>query len=144
MEKFSEKDELDKLRENSQLKIYENELKEDTRIDIHNIGDKSKMISQIRSKWLIYWKNEKENIRKIKMKKEAILQSLNKNNKSSILSLKSEDVISHNDIRIKKLNILNENSKFNIEFIERALNIFQDMNYQIGNSIKIYEIMGKI
>lgn len=144
MQNFSENDELDKLRENSQLKLYECELQEDTNIDIHNIGDKSKMISQIRSKWLIYWKNEKENIRKIKQKKETIIQNLNKNTKSSILSLKSEDIASHNDIRIKKLNILMDNSKFNIEFIERALNIFQDMNYQIGNSIKLYEIMGKI
>jgi hypothetical protein len=144
MQNFPENNELDKLRENSQLKLYECELREDTNIDIHNIGDKSKMISQIRSKWLIYWKNEKENIRKIKQKKETIIQNLNKNTKSSILSLKSEDIASHNDIRIKKLNILMDNSKFNIEFIERALNIFQDMNYQIGNSIKLYEIMGKI
>lgn len=144
MENELEQEELNRLRENSQLKIYENELKEDSKIDIHNIGDKSKMVSQIRSKWLIYWKNEKENIRKIKSKKEQILKNINPNTKSSILSLKSEDVISHNDIRIKKLNILNENAKFNVEFIERALNIFQDMNYQIGNSIKIYEITGRV
>ena len=144
MENFDEKTELDKLRENPNLKKYEEELLKDSEINLSNIGDKSKMVSQIRSKWLIYWKNEKDNIRKIKAKKEYILQNLNKNTKSSILSLKSEDIASHNDIRIKKLNILNENSKFNIEFIERALNIFQDMNYQIGNSIKLFEITGKI
>ena len=142
MENFQ--DELDKLRENPNLKKYEEELLTDSEINIQNIGDKSKMVSQIRSKWLIYWKNEKDNIRKIKAKKEYILKNLNKNSNNSILSLKSEDIASNNDIRIKKLNILNENSKFNIEFIERALNIFQDMNYQIGNSIKIFEITGKI
>jgi hypothetical protein len=137
-------DNTESLIVNENLRQYEMELIEDTTIDIHNIADKSKMISQLRSKWLLYWKQEKENLQKAKLKKEKLLKSLTKNSNSSILSLKSENTLSQNDNRIKNLNIYQENTKFNLEFIERALNIFQDMNYQIGNCIKIYDIMGKI
>ena len=58
----------------------------------------------------------------------------------SVLRLKSEEKIIENDETFKKLNLAQKNTKDNIDFIERALEIMQNLSFQIKNTIEIMKL----
>lgn len=139
MEDFIDK-KLKSFHDNEDLNNYTKELNEDMKITKMNIHEKSLMVSSLRVKWLNYYFKEKENFQRIKKAKDTILKSKIGNNNNSILKMKSEDIISENDERIKKLNILYERVKTNIDFLERAMNILNDFGFQIKNCIDLYKL----
>lgn len=139
MEDFIDK-KLKSFHDNEDLNNYTKELNEDMKITKMNIHEKSLMVSSLRVKWLNYYFKEKENFQRIKKAKDTILKSKIGNNNNSILKMKSEDIISENDKRIKKLNILYERVKTNIDFLERAMNILNDFGFQIKNCIDLYKL----
>ena len=139
MEDFIDK-KLKSFHDNEDLNNYTKELNEDMKITKMNIHEKSLMVSSLRVKWLNYYFKEKENFQRIKKAKDTILKSKIGNNNNSILKMKSEDIISENDERIKKLNILYERVKTNIEFLERAMNILNDFGFSIKNCIDLFKL----
>ena len=97
--------ELKELSDNPDMNNYFRELYEDMKLTRNNITDKSLKVSVYQVKWLNKLKKEEEKLRIANEKKDLILKSKLKNNVSkSALPLKSEDIISNNDDRIKKLN----------------------------------------
>lgn len=130
------------LKDNSQLNKYIRELKEDLKITLSNIREKSMTVSEIRAKWLNYYHVEKENLERIKRAKEKILkQKMGEvKNKDSVLRLKSEESIAKNDETVQKLNKLAENTKSTINYLEYAQNILNDFGWNIRNSIEILKM----
>ena len=128
--------------ENLELNKYTKELAEDVSLDVSNLREKSLLISTIRAKWLGYYMKEKENLQRIQNLKTKIIKSkmADPANNTSILRLKSEESISQNDERIQKLNRMNNSTKENIDFIERAMNILSDYVWQIKNAIEILKL----
>lgn len=128
--------------ENDDLNNYTRELDNDMKLTKMNIHEKSLMVSSLRVKWLNYYFKEKENLQRIKKAKDKILKAKLGNIKvsTSVLKMKSEDVLSENDEQIRKLNAMNERVKTNIEFLERAMNILNDFGFSVRNCIDLYKL----
>ena len=128
--------------ENDDLNNYTRELNNDMKLTKMNIHEKSLMVSSLRVKWLNYYFKEKENLQRIKKAKDKILKAKLGNSKvsTSVLKMKSEDVLSENDEQIRKLNAMNERVKTNIEFLERAMNILNDFGFSVRNCIDLYKL----
>lgn len=126
---------------NKQLKIYISELNSDVKISNNNLHEKSLMCSSLWAKWLQYLFHEKENYDKtVELKQKIIKNKINFKVQDSVLRLKSEEKLIENDETLKKLNLVQKNTKDNIEFIERALEIMQNLSFQIKNTTEIMKL----
>jgi hypothetical protein len=127
--------------DNPDMTRYIKELKEDLVLNQRNLKEKSLMVSALKSKWLNYYFLEKSNLKRIKAKRDEIIRSkLSTGVQKSILPLKNTEKIANEDENVKKLDILNERVKSNIDFLERAMNIINDFSYSIRNSIDILKL----
>ena len=127
------------VQNNKDLSKYISEFNDDIALNLHNIREKSLMVSTIRAKWLGYYMAEKENLKKIQKLKTSILNK-KVNTGSSVLRLKNEETLEKEDENLKKLNVLNDYTKENIDFIERAMNIVADFGFSIKNTIEIMKL----
>lgn len=126
---------------NPDLKRYCEELKVDSALSVMNLKEKSLMVSTIRSKWLQYLFQERENLTRIKETKQLILESkLKSSPNASVLRLKNEDTISQNDEKIQKLNKMQKCVETNIDFIEQARSQLAELNWQVKNSIELLKL----
>lgn len=130
------------LNNNEELNNLIKEFNDDVEINIHNIRDKSFLVSTIRAKWLARYFKEKENLERIKKAKAKILQNKvsDLETKSSVLRLKNETIVSQNDETIQKLNNLAKLTQDNIEFIERGFSILDTFGLSIKNIIEILKL----
>ena len=127
--------------DNPDMTKYIRELKEDLILNQRNLKEKSLMVSALKSKWLNYYFLEKSNLKRIKNKRDEIIKSkLSSNVQKSILPLKNTEKIANEDENVKKLDLLNDRVKANIDFLERAMNIINDFSYSIRNSIDIIKL----
>lgn len=131
-----------KIEGNPDLTNYMREFKEDNIVTERNLREKSLTCNSIRAKWVNYYFKEKDNLKRIKAKKDERLKNklASNPNKNSVLRMKSEDVLSQNDEVIQKLNILNERVKENISFIEHAMNVLKDLGFTIKNTYDIIKM----
>lgn len=124
------------------LDSYVKEFNDDIRINLSNLREKSMLVSSIRSKWLMYFFKERENLDKIKTKKSEVLEKklTDFSGNVSILKQKQEEDVSKNSKTIKLLNKLESDTKACLDYIEYAMNILNDFNFQIKNSIDILKL----
>lgn len=130
------------IKDNVDLKNYIQELNDDIHLSISNLREKSLSVSAIRAKWLAYYFKEKENLERIKKAKAKIISQKTTGIKlnDSVLRMKSEEKIVKEDENVKKLNILSENTKANIDYIERCFNILDDFGFSIKNAIECMKL----
>lgn len=130
------------LKDNEELNKLIVEFNDDVELNIHNIREKSFLVSTIRAKWLSKYFKEKENLERIKKAKSKILQQKTSNSQTqeSILRLKNEIAVSQNDETIKKLNRMAKITQDNIEFIERSFSILDNISFNIKNVIEILKL----
>ena len=121
------------IKANQVLSNYIKELQDDVKLSEYTLREKSLMCSSLWAKWISYLYLEKDNLQRIADTKPKILKV-----QDSVLRLKSEEKISEKDENLKKLNVLSKQTQDNIDFIEHALNIFQQFGYNIKN---VYEIL---
>lgn len=143
MEKISSEDfaKNKTVKENKYLASYIEQFNSDVKLTMENLREKSLTCSAIWAKWLQFLFYEKENLEKaIKLKQEIIQKKTATNIQDSVLRLKSEEKLVANDENIKKLNLIQKNTKDNIDYIERALNILQNFGFQIKNTTDIIKI----
>ena len=128
------------IKANQVLSTYIKELQDDVKLSEYTLREKSLMCSSLWAKWISYLYLEKDNLQRIADTKQKILKKQMQANKvqDSVLRLKSEEKISEKDENLKKLNVLSKQTQDNIDFIEHALNIFQQFGYNIKN---VYEIL---
>lgn len=127
------------IQDNPDLTNYVRMLHEDMTLTQSNLKEKSLTVSTIRAKWLNYYFLEKNNLKRIRTKKEEILKEKSGLGQS-VLKMKSDDRISAIDPRIKTLDELSERVKSNMDFLERAMNILNDFPFAIKNSIDIIKL----
>lgn len=126
---------------NPDMNKYILELRDDLSLSQMNLKEKSLTVSAIRTKWLNYYFLEKNNLKRIKSKKDEIIKSkMGSNVQKSILPMKNVDKISQEDETIKKLDSMSEMVRNNIDFLERAMNILNDFPFTIKNSIDILKL----
>jgi len=143
MEEFSDSQVFSpkEISNNPDMNRYILELRDDLTLTQMNLKEKSLSVSAIRTKWLNYYFLEKSNLKRIKAKKDEILKSkLSAGVGKSVLPLKNMDKVSQEDENIRKLDIMNEAVKSNIDFLERAMNILNDFPFAIKNSIDILKL----
>lgn len=58
----------------------------------------------------------------------------------SLLRMKSEDKMSENDDKVKKLNELQKSTQDCIDYIERALNILNSFGFNIKNALEALKL----
>ena len=128
------------IKSNQVLSDYIKELQEDVKLNEYSLREKSLMCSSLWAKWISYLYLEKDNLQRIAEMKQKILKKQMATSKvqDSVLRMKSEEKISEKDENMKKLNILSKQTQDNIDFIEHALNIFQQFGYNIKN---VYEVL---
>ena len=138
----SEKDKTIEIKSNQVLSKYIKELQNDVKLSTYNLREKSLMCSSMWAKWISYLYLEKDNLQRIADMKQKILKKQMQCNKmqDSVLRLKSEEKLSENNDNIKKLNELSKQTQDNIDFIEHALNIFQQFGYNIKNTYEILKL----
>lgn len=129
------------VKQNKILANYISELTEDVNLTIQNLREKSLMCGSIWAKWLSYLFHEKENLdRAIKLKQQILKKKSASNISDSVLRMKSEDKLLENDENLKKLAILQQQTKDNIDYIERALTILSNFGFQIKNTTDILKL----
>lgn len=133
--------EVKEISDNPDMNKYILELRDDLSLTQMNIKEKSLMVSAIRTKWLNYYFLEKDNLKRIKSKRESIIKSkLGTSANKSILPMKNTDYICQEDETIKKLDKMSERVRNNIDFLERAMNILNDFPFTIKNSIDLLKL----
>lgn len=133
--------EIKEISDNPDMNKYILELRDDLSLTQMNIKEKSLMVSAIRTKWLNYYFLEKDNLKRIKSKRESIIKSkLGTSANKSILPMKNTDSICQEDETIKKLDKMSERVRNNIDFLERAMNILNDFPFTIKNSIDLLKL----
>lgn len=133
--------EVKEISDNPDMNKYILELRDDLSLTQMNIKEKSLMVSAIRTKWLNYYFLEKDNLKRIKSKRESIIKSkLGTSANKSILPMKNTDFICQEDETIKKLDKMSERVRNNIDFLERAMNILNDFPFTIKNSIDLLKL----
>jgi hypothetical protein len=133
--------EVKEISDNPDMNKYILELRDDLSLTQMNIKEKSLMVSAIRTKWLNYYFLEKDNLKRIKSKRESIIKSkLGTSANKSILPMKNTDSIYQEDETIKKLDKMSERVRNNIDFLERAMNILNDFPFTIKNSIDLLKL----
>ena len=126
---------------NPDMNRYIRELRDDMTLTHTNLKEKSLTVSAIRTKWLNYYFLEKNNLKRIKAKREQIVKAkLGSGVGKSVLPLKNTDIISQEDENVKKLDAMSEIVRNNIDFLERAMNILNDFPFTIKNSIDILKL----
>ena len=126
---------------NQDMNRYILELRDDLTLTQMNLKEKSLTVSAIRTKWLNYYFLEKNNLKRIKSKKDEIIKSkLGSGIHKSILPMKNTDKISQEDETVRKLDVMADIVKNNIDFLERAMNILNDFPFTIKNSIDLLKL----
>lgn len=142
MESVDQKSRKIEIKTNQVLNNYTKELAEDVKLSEYNLREKSMSCSSLWAKWISYLFVEKENLQRIAEMKQKIMKKKMSENKNSdsILRMKSEEKLSENDENIKKLNVLSKQTQDNIDFIERALNVFANFGFQIKNITDVLKL----
>lgn len=129
------------LKTNDVLQNYIKELLDDVQLTEFNLKEKSLLCSSIWAKWISYLFLEKENLQRILDAKTKIIKAkTNSNVKDSILRLKSEEKISENDEKIKRLNEMYKQTQDCIDYIERSLNILSNFGFSIKNTTEVLKL----
>jgi len=123
--------------ENKLLAKLGTELMDDIQVTLINVRDKSMLVSSIRAKWVMKFFREKEQLKKLKQAKEALIQQGTDSLQTTDISartmskLRLNEKVMENNPKFKKLNILLDQQSEVIQFMEYALNIVSDFNFTV-------------
>ena len=127
---------------NKELSKYIEELENDVKLTEFNLREKSLLASSLWSKWLSYLFLEKSNLDKIQLAKtKCINQNMSEDQvQDSVLGKKNEENLLANNDTLKQLNSYAKMTQSNIDFIERALQIWSNFGFQIKNTIEVLKL----
>jgi hypothetical protein len=125
------------------LNEYINELKQDCVIDEINLKESSLMLPAKKAKWVARLILEKNNLNRLEKDRKNLTGKL-------IKLLKEESVATLSNVVLKthaekheeviKIDQKIEESKNNIDFLERVEKIMSSMSFDIGNIIKVVQL----
>jgi hypothetical protein len=123
---------------------YQEEIKEDTRIDQLNLMEKQLMLPAIKHKWvarLFENKRTRNSLeRKKKELKEEVLKSFQKNGVPTGIPKSALDEKIESSESIQKINQDIEDISTLIQYLEKVETIFKSMTYDIKNITEISKL----
>jgi hypothetical protein len=125
------------------LNEYINELKQDCIIDEINLKESSLMLPAKKAKWVARLILEKNNLNKLEKDKKNLTGKLIKLLKEESVATLSNAVLKNHAEKheeVIKIDQKIEESKNNIEFLERVEKIMSSMSFDIGNIIKVVQL----
>lgn len=127
----------------SKLEKYQQEAREDCKVDLVNIQDKQLSLPNIKHKWVARLINEKQNIKKLKTHKEIEIQKLCKriSDTSSVqLSRVTLENTAEKHESIKKIQEDIEDTQNCIEYLEKLEKVFTSMTWDLKNAIELMKM----
>lgn len=117
------------------------ELMEDIHVNLMNVRDKSMLVSTIRTKWVMKFFREKEQLVKLKAAKEKMIKKgvselhISDSTSRTMSKLRIEEKVESEDATIKRLNSLISKQSEVLQFMEYALNIVADFNFTVKHAL---------
>ena len=128
-------------RQESPAIAYSNELKEDLKLTLSNLREKSLTTSSMKAKWIGYMAKEKEALaRLVSLRAEYQKGLLAKSKGSNAFDkLKNANV---EDETLKKIDRTRKNIELSIEVISQAISSLSEFGYNIKNAIDVIKLNG--
>lgn len=120
---------------------YSNELKDDLKLTLSNLREKSLTTSSMKAKWVGYMAKEKEALQKLVTLRSEYQKSLLAKNKgnSALDKLKS---VNQDDETLKKIDQTRKNVELSLEVIAQAITALSEFGYNIKNAIEVIKLNG--
>ena len=120
---------------------YSNELKEDLKLSLSNLREKSLTTSSMKAKWIGYMAKEKEALTKLVSLRAEYQKKLLANTKgnNAFDKLKSANV---EDETLKKIDATRKNIELSLEVISQAITALSEFGYNIKNAIEVIKLNG--
>ena len=120
---------------------YSNELKDDLKLTLSNLREKSLTTSSMKAKWVGYMAKEKEALQKLVTLRSEYQKSLLTKNKgnSALDKLKS---VNQDDETLKKIDQTRKNVELSLEVIAQAITALSEFGYNIKNAIEVIKLNG--
>lgn len=120
---------------------YSNELKDDLKLTLSNLREKSLTTSSMKAKWVGYMAKEKEALQKLVTLRSEYQKSLMAKSKgaSALDKLKS---VNQDDETLKKIDQTRKNVELSLEVIAQAITALSEFGYNIKNAIEVIKLNG--
>lgn len=119
---------------------YSNELKEDLKLTLSNLREKSLTTSSMKAKWIGYMAKEKEALAKLISLRAEYQKSLLAQNKGNAFDkLKSANT---EDETLKKIDATRKSIELSLEVINQAISSLSEFGYNIKNAIDVIKLNG--
>lgn len=120
---------------------YSNELKEDLKLTLANLREKSLTTSSMKAKWIGYMAKEKEALSRLSSLRAEYQKSLLAQNKggNAFDKLKSANT---EDETLKKIDATRKNIELSLEVISQAIGALSEFGYNIKNAIDVIKLNG--
>lgn len=119
---------------------YSNELKEDLKLSLSNLREKSLTTSSMKAKWIGYMAKEKEALTRLSSLRSEYQKSLLAQNKGNAFDkLKSAN---QDDETLKKIDATRRNVELSLEVINQAIAALSEFGYNIKNAIDVIKLNG--
>ena len=120
---------------------YSVELKDDLKLSLSNLREKSLTTSSMKAKWIGYMAKEKEALARLSSLRSEYQKSLLAQNKggNAFDKLKSANT---EDETLKKIDQTRKNIELSLEVISQAINALSEFGYNIKNAIDVIKLNG--
>jgi len=121
---------------------YSNELKDDLKLTLSNLREKSLTTSSMKAKWVGYMAKEKEALQKLVTLRSEYQKSLLAKNKGSSALDKLKTSVNQDDETLKKIDATRKNVELSLEVIAQAITALSEFGYNIKNAIEVIKLNG--
>ena len=120
---------------------YANELKEDLKLTLSNLREKSLTTSSMKAKWIGYMAKEKEALARL----SSVRLEYQKTLMSKMKSANAFDKLKNSnaeDETLKKIDATRKQIDLSLEVIAQAITSLSEFGYNIKNSIEVIKLNG--
>ena len=121
--------------------LYSNELKEDLKLTLSNLREKSLTTSSMKAKWIGYMAKEKDALARLMTIRSEYQKSLMANSKGGNAFDKLKTVNTE-DPTLKKIDATRKNIELSLEIINQAITALSEFGYNIKNTIDVMKLNG--
>lgn len=121
---------------------YSNELKDDLKLTMSNLREKSLTTSSMKAKWVGYMAKEKEALQKLVTLRSEYQKSLLAKNKGNSALDKLKVSVNQDDETLKKIDQTRKNVELSLEVIAQAITALSEFGYNIKNAIEVIKLNG--
>lgn len=120
---------------------YSNELKEDLKLTLTNLREKSLTTSSMKAKWIGYMAKEKEALSRL----SSVRQEYQKTLMSKMKGANAFDKLKNSNVEdetLKKIDATRKQIDLSLEVIAQAITSLSEFGYNIKNAIEVIKLNG--